>query len=347
MDRTPHSPRARRAFTLVELLTVIVIIGILAGLITAAAVRGRVRTKVLAVKSEVTQLAMAVEAYKEKYGEYPPDFTDLGALERHLKRAFPRYRYRGERNYPGFPLARQFLDDVAIAYGYPAPALPNPVVTDVDQASALVVFLGGVPEQPGATKPAGFHADPQRPFRNGTPRTQPLFTEFDATRLTITPGNALVCQYRPAGAAQPAPYVYFKSRRVGLPVATPQFQYDEFAFVDSGGVVHPLSYPPFSSPVAPYGYCVPYLEFNPTASVSTPLDPTQQLVGGVNPRQWPEAGKFQIVSAGLDGLFGNALVGGSPQEFRYRKLGLNFSDDGGDFDNVTNFSEGTLEDELE
>ncbi len=334
MDHIAQRLRARRAFTLVELLTVIVIIGILAGLITAAAVRGRTRARVVAIKSEITQLAMACEAYKQKYGEYPPDLTDLAALDRHLKRAFPRYTGN----------AATFLASVASAYG-----ISSPDLSQLGPASALVIFLGGIPEQPGSNKPAGFHADPRNPFQPGEPRTPPFF-EFEVARLTIadpSSPNTLLCQYRPAGAATPAPYVYFKCRRLALPTNQPQFQYDEYAVVDGSGAVHPLSYPLLGTSPAPYGYCVPYLEFNPTTAVPNPLDPSQQLVNGVNPRQWPEAGKFQIISAGLDGRFGNALVGGSPQEFRYRRLGLNFSDDGGDFDNITNFSEGTLEDELE
>ncbi len=324
-----HQVRARRAFTLVELLTVIVIIGILAGLITAAALRGRTRARVVAIKSELTQLQMACEAYQEKYGEYPPDLTDLVALDRHLKRAFPRYTGN----------ATTFLNSVAAAYG-----INSPDLSKLGPASALVIFLGGVPEQPGSNKPAGFHADPKNPFQWGSPRTTPFF-EFDLARLTIVDPNSpntLLCQYRPAAAATPAPYVYFRSRRLALPVNQPLYQYDEYAYVDNNGVVRPLSYA-----FAADSVCVPYLEFNPTAALPAPLDPTQQLVNGVNPRQWPEAGKFQIISAGLDGRFGNGLVGGSPQEFRYRRLGLNFSDDGGDFDNITNFSEGTLEDELE
>ena len=330
MDRIAHRLRARRAFTLVELLTVIVIIGILAGLITAAAVRGRTRANVVGIKSEITQLEMALEAYKQKFGEYPPDLTDLAALDRHLKRAFPRY--------PGN--AATFLNSVAAAYG-----INSPDLTKLGPASALVIFLGGIPEQPGSSKPAGFHADPKNPFQWGQPRTQPFF-EFDVSRLMISDPanpNTLLCQYRPAKAATPAPYVYFKCRRLALPTNQPRFQYDEYAYVDNNGAVHPLSYA-----FAPDSICVPYLEFNPTAAVPNPLPPQNQLdASGVNPRQWAEAGKFQIICAGLDGRFGNGLVGGSPQEFRYRRLGLNFSDDGGDFDNITNFSEGTLEDELE
>lgn len=309
MSRIAHQLRARRAFTLVELLTVIVIIGILAGLITAAAVRARTRARVVAIKSEITQLQMACEAYKQKYGEYPPDLTDLVALDRHLKRAFPRYRYRAERPYPDFPLARQFLDDVAAAYGISSPDLLGP-------ASALVIFLGGVPEQAGSTKPAGFHADPKNPFRSGEPRTPPFY-EFDVSRLTISdpsnPKNKL--QYRPAGAATGAPYVYFKSRRV----SRGGYQYD--AYEDNNGNVLSYRFDGDNNGFAGDNICVPY------------LDPPKGSL------QWAEAGKFQIICAGLDGIFGTA------PDRRYRKLGENFSEY--DYDNITNFSEGTLEDELE
>ena len=62
----------RKAFTLVELLVVITIIGILTGLVTAAAVAARRRAKIATVVMEVKQLEAACQAYKEKFGEYPP-----------------------------------------------------------------------------------------------------------------------------------------------------------------------------------------------------------------------------------------------------------------------------------
>ena len=71
---------SRKAFTLVELLVVITIIGILTGLVTAAAVAARRRAKIATVVMEVKQLESACQAYKEKFGEYPPDFCGLANI---------------------------------------------------------------------------------------------------------------------------------------------------------------------------------------------------------------------------------------------------------------------------
>jgi prepilin-type N-terminal cleavage/methylation domain-containing protein len=73
------SPRSRpTAFTLIELMVVIAIIGILAGLIVyllpgvkEKQVRGRVKT-------ELAMLVMAIEGYKAKIGFYPPDSAGTG-----------------------------------------------------------------------------------------------------------------------------------------------------------------------------------------------------------------------------------------------------------------------------
>jgi prepilin-type N-terminal cleavage/methylation domain-containing protein len=61
----------QRAFTLIELLTVISIIGILSA-ITFGVVQGvRERAAVSQAKAELAVLAQALEAYKLQYGDYP------------------------------------------------------------------------------------------------------------------------------------------------------------------------------------------------------------------------------------------------------------------------------------
>ncbi len=69
----------RHGFTLVEMLVVVAIIGILAGLITAAATVAIKTAKKAVITMEFTQLDQALKAYKDKYGEYPPDGTDFPA----------------------------------------------------------------------------------------------------------------------------------------------------------------------------------------------------------------------------------------------------------------------------
>ena len=68
---------ARRAFTLIELLTVMAIIGILAG-ITFGVVKGvQERAAIQQTRTELAVISQALEAYKRLYGDYPQ--TSSGA----------------------------------------------------------------------------------------------------------------------------------------------------------------------------------------------------------------------------------------------------------------------------
>lgn len=64
---------ARRGFTLVEMLVVVAIIAVLAGMIipiTGALKKVRIRAR---AKAELAEVQLAIEAYKTKLGHYPPD----------------------------------------------------------------------------------------------------------------------------------------------------------------------------------------------------------------------------------------------------------------------------------
>ncbi len=70
MTNTPHIPE-RSAFTLIELLIVIAIIGILMSLLFPA-VNGAIdAAKKAQAKNDVTQIATAVIAYETEYGKLP------------------------------------------------------------------------------------------------------------------------------------------------------------------------------------------------------------------------------------------------------------------------------------
>ncbi|HEX3600840.1 MAG TPA: prepilin-type N-terminal cleavage/methylation domain-containing protein [Lacipirellulaceae bacterium] len=100
---TPYPQRPRRGFTLVELLVVITIIGILAALITVAAIGALKKSRQAQIKAELNQIATAVDDYKNKTTAYPPNCqTDgpaantldeqsiLTDLRRHVKQIAPR-----------------------------------------------------------------------------------------------------------------------------------------------------------------------------------------------------------------------------------------------------------------
>lgn len=69
----PRMGRRGVAFTLIELLVVIAIIGVLAGLLFPLG--GAVKAKAIRAKAqaELAEISLAIEAYKEHYGQYPPD----------------------------------------------------------------------------------------------------------------------------------------------------------------------------------------------------------------------------------------------------------------------------------
>jgi len=89
---TPGSHR-RSGFTLVELLAVIMIIALLAGLVTPAVMRARNSARNAAIKAEIDMLHMAIMNYKNDYGSFPPAVSTAGlnsAAGKHVQRLFPR-----------------------------------------------------------------------------------------------------------------------------------------------------------------------------------------------------------------------------------------------------------------
>ncbi len=196
----PAAPR--RAFTLIELMVVILIIAILASLLLVAVQGAMARAKEARTIIEIDQMAQALEAYRAKYGDYPPIGTANGSdnayarVQAHLIRAYPRYS----------PSANVINQLAALS-----------------PAESLVFWLGGMPIQTAnGYALEGFSANVGAPFvpsNIGTwnpdsastfvaQRTTPFFA-FDPRRLVNVGGSATFPEYVPHGGT--TPFIYFPS----------------------------------------------------------------------------------------------------------------------------------------
>jgi prepilin-type N-terminal cleavage/methylation domain-containing protein len=186
-------PPARRGFTLTELLVVIMIIAMLAGIVTPAVLQAQRAARNAAIKAEIDMLHMAIMNYKNEYGSFPPCYDTAptaapdgsgkltSVAQKHLQRIFPRCTTVSGT-------AGQFRDSVPL----------TPV-------NSLVAWL------------SGYSDDPANPL-TATPRAK-LF-DFDQLRLGSTDNtntqslkrSRLV--YYPSG--KPAsPYIYINSSAYG------------------------------------------------------------------------------------------------------------------------------------
>ena len=181
-----------------ELLVVMAILGILAGLLAWGVNAARVAILKRAQAFEVQSIASAVEAYRTKYGDYPPDGSSWPVMDAHLRKAFPNI-LASELALLNPALSQQnglIRNDNDLTASHPhlaryvstAPGLRSGRVFDA--AEALVFFLGG------------FSSDPQRPITGpGGPLKQVgssyiyntqrenAFFEFKIGRLTLDPNT--------------------------------------------------------------------------------------------------------------------------------------------------------------
>ncbi len=298
-SRSPlHTPlfTTSRGFTLVEMLVVVTIIGILASLITAAAVAARRRAKIAAIVTEISQLDMACKAYKERFGEYPPDGLDSAATIRHLQKAFPRYT----GGMPSFMMSG-------------TTHLLSPM-------NALVFWLGGMPD-PTTGRPIGFSANPLNPFEATSSNRIGPFFEFDPTRMGLArgttdygPGTVQSYRYWPSGATNSPQYGSFK--------------YNGYAYLRAENG----SYCTSSGAVKYFGEIKPAVDTRIGGTTSS-------NTAWINPQS------CQIFCAGFDCTY---VYPTTPTDRLLFPAGTNYATNtyGTTYDDITNFSNGTLEDAM-
>lgn len=303
-------PQRRGAFTLVELMIVVVVIAILMALVLPA-VMGSFRTaRISAVTTEIRGLEAAIAQFKSVYGIEPPSRirlfeTQAGwqtpamgttpepitgiALSNEAERTrsvafmnqiWPSYDFSIPHDFNGDGMASGFV------------ALSGP--------ECLVFFLGGRPVGSATTAFAltGFSKNPADPFAvaAGTETREGPYFEFKPSQLKTSKntaaGGALV--YFDPLPGQTAPYVYASSYD-GRGYQTPD------VFANSADDLNNVY-------------------FSGTAGSTTPQ----------------KNKSCQIISPGYDGFYG---AGGL---FNANQTGTKGLTDRRDYDNITNFHGGQL-----
>jgi len=183
--------------------------------------------------------------------------------------------------------------------------LGNATAQHLSGAECLVFFLGGVPDtSSGTVAMIGFSKSPTTPWSGaGANREGPYF-DFDSGRLTFDEDGDLFPTYLDPLPGQQSPYVYYSSQGKSYTIENNASAVDAFdVFTDSSK--NPLRI---------------YLK---TQSVS----PTTRNV----PHR---AESFQIISPGLDGIYGEGgLYSDGSELVGARSV---------EADNITNFSSGAL-----
>jgi len=169
----PSFPKPLRAgFTLLELLAVLLVVGLLAGMVIGVGQRAAERGRVARAQAELAVLGAALEAYRLSYGDFPRTDDAVQLLRALLGRRGPD----SERMVAGRPLleAARFtmvgevlLDPWGRAYCYayksPAGGWTNPGYVlysagpDGTQISRLLA--GGFPDASAAANLDNIHAN--------------------------------------------------------------------------------------------------------------------------------------------------------------------------------------------
>ncbi len=200
--RTQPAPgsAARNAFTLLELLIVIVIISVLVGLLFVAFGGVLENAAIVEVKSEFAQVDTAMTKFQDRYKILPPSSIvlteDPGTTPWDAKSRSVLRRMFG--NTVDFSQLVDFNDDGD--------------TTDVlvlTSSECLLFFLGGMRD---GTTLTGFSGNLEKPFARGGDNREGPFITFDPGRFIDTEATPDgMFEYRDLMATNDVPYIYASS----------------------------------------------------------------------------------------------------------------------------------------
>lgn len=206
--QTSYARQVHRAFTLVEVMIVLVIIAILAALILPALGNAQRAARRAAVQSEMESIGASITQFKVRFGMEPPSRITLFAPGTAWSHAPSRALIK--RMWPQFNFATSGGLNAAAFNGAPSLTLNG--------SECLTFFLGGIRGTSGAL--VGFSKNPREPFTENGSRDGPFFEfqgSYDNTAsawsgrlIDSFPANG-VPEYLDAIPSQTRPLLYFSS----------------------------------------------------------------------------------------------------------------------------------------
>ena len=131
MNPAPRGATSTRAaFTLLELLAVLVVLAILTGILIGGGRRAAEAGNTARTKSELAVLATALEAYKRAYGDYPRTGEVTQLVQALIGRKGPANRDLANRS---------LLETARFAFANSADPFVNPVAVLVDHVHAVAL----------------------------------------------------------------------------------------------------------------------------------------------------------------------------------------------------------------